>query len=183
MMDRAGYKPGEVTLLATGGFGPGLTARENKGVDATVGTLPAILSNPGKYRVVARGKDTLPPICNTVGVVLRSKARQNPALVKSIIAGRRLAVIYMKEHRAESAAIIGKIFKLTPAVVEEAMRQLIDEGAVEGIPYWGEGNIHYPGIDNMIHAARLNGMVDGAIDARKIVDESFLPIDLQGKSP
>ena len=183
MMDRAGYKPGEVTLLATGGFGPGLTALENKGVDATVGTLPAILSNPGKYRVVARGKDTLPPICNTVGVVLRSKARQNPALVKSIIAGRRLAVIYMKEHRADSAAIIGKIFKLTPAVVEEAMRQLIDEGAVEGIPYWGEGNIHYPGIDNMIHAARLNGMVDGAIDARKIVDESFLPIDLQGKSP
>ena len=146
MMDRAGFKPGEVTLLATGGFGPGLTALENKGIDATVGILPAILSNPGKYRIVARGKDSLPPICNTVGVVLRSKARDNPALVRGIIAGRRLAVAYMLDHRAESAVIIAKVFKLTPAVVEEAIHQLADEGTVEGVPYWGDGHIHYPGI-------------------------------------
>ena len=146
MMDRAGFKPGEVTLLATGGFGPGLTALENKGIDATVGILPAILSNPGKYRIVARGKDSLPPICNTVGVVLRSKARDNPALVRGIIAGRRLAVAYMLDHRAESAVIISKVFKLTPAVVEEAIHQLADEGTVEGVPYWGDGHIHYPGI-------------------------------------
>ncbi len=183
MMDRAGYKPGEVTLLATGGFGPGLTALENKGIDATVGILPAILSNPGKYRIVARGKDSLPPICNTVGVVLRSKAQQNPELVKGIIAGRRLAVAYMIANRAESAVIIGKVFKLTPAVVEEALHQLIDEGAVEGIPYYGDGSIHYPGIENMIHAARLNGMVEGAIDVHKIVDENYLPADLKSKSP
>jgi NitT/TauT family transport system substrate-binding protein len=183
MMDLFGYKPGEVTLVATGGFGPGLTALENKGVDLTVGTLPSILAAPGKYRVVVRGKDTLPPVANTVGVVLRSVARQDPAMVRGIILGRLRAVEYMQTNRADSAAIIGRAFKLEPAIVAEAMRLLIDEGAVDGIPYWGLGNIHYPGIENMIHASRLNGMVDGAIDVRKIVDESYLPDDLRGKSP
>jgi NitT/TauT family transport system substrate-binding protein len=181
IMDRAGYKPGEVTLLATGGFGPGLTALENKGIDATVGILPAILANPGKYKVIVRGKDALPPICNTVGVVLRSKARENPALVRGIIAGRRLAVAYMLAHRAESAAIIGKVFKLTPEVTAEAIHQLADEGIVEGIPYWGDGHVHYPGIENMIRAARLNGMVQGEVDPHSIVDESYLPDDLKSK--
>jgi NitT/TauT family transport system substrate-binding protein len=183
IMDRAGYKPGEVTLLATGGFGPGLTALENKGVDATVGILPAILSNPGKYKIIVRGKDALPPICNTVGVVLRSKARENPDLVRGIIAGRRLAVAYMLANRAESAAIIAKVFKLTPAVAEEAIHQLADEGIVDGVPYWGDGHFDYPGMNNMIHAARLNGMVQGEIDPHGIVDESYLPADLKTKAP
>ena len=33
----------------------------------------------------------------------------------------------------------------------------------------------------MIHAARLNGMVQGEIDPHSIVDESYLPDDLKTK--
>jgi NitT/TauT family transport system substrate-binding protein len=179
LLDKLGYQPGDVTLVATGGFGPGLTALEHGGVDLTVGTLPAILSAPGKYRTVIAGQDTLPPVANTVGVVLRPLARAHPEMVRGIIAGRRAAVAFMEANRGEAAAIIGQAFKLEPAVVEACLHRLIDEGKVDGVPYWGTGRFDYAGIENMIHAARLNGMVEGDVDMKKLVDESYLPDDLR----
>jgi len=183
LMEKFGYAPSEVTLVAAGGFGPGLTALEHGGVDLAVGPLPAILSAPGKYRTVIDGGKTLPPIANTVGVVLRPLAAAHPEMVRGIIVGRRKAVAFMAANRVESAAIIGRVFKLDPAVVVECLRLLIDEGKVDGIPYWGQGNFHFPGMEAMVHAARLNGMVEGEIDIHKLVDERYLPDDLRGTSP
>jgi NitT/TauT family transport system substrate-binding protein len=183
LMEQSGFAPGEVTLTATGGFGPGLTALEHGGVDVTVGPQRVILAEPGRYRIVVRGRDSLPPMTNTVGVVVRSYARAHPDIVRGIIAGRRAAVAFMAAHEAESAAIIAHSLKLDPAIVTETLRLLIDHGQVDGVPYWGPGSIHYPGMENMIHAARLNGMVEGEIDVHKLVDESYLPDDLRGPSP
>jgi NitT/TauT family transport system substrate-binding protein len=181
LLDANGYSQKDVTLVSTSGFGPGLTALENNGVDLTVSPLPNFLMAPGKYRAVMWGRDVFPPICNTVGVVSRKVARERPQVVKAIIAARRKAVEFMAANRDESAAIIGKVYRLDPAVMIEVMRQLIDEGKVDGIPYWGLGNVNYAGMETMIRAARLNGMVQGEIELSKIVDESFLPEDLRSK--
>jgi NitT/TauT family transport system substrate-binding protein len=181
LLDANGYSQKDVTLVSTSGFGPGLTALENNGVDLTVSPLPNFLMAPGKYRAVMWGRDVFPPICNTVGVVSRRVAKERPQMVKSIIAGRRKAVEFMTANRAESAAIIGKVYRLDPAVMIEVMQRLIDDGKVDGIPYWGLGKFNYPGMEHMIRAARLNGMIQGEFELSKIVDESFLPEDLRNK--
>ncbi len=181
LLDANGYSRNDVTLVSTSGFGPGLTALENNGVDLTVSPLPNFLITPGKYRAVVWGRDAFPPICNTVGVVSRRVARERPQIVKAIIAARRKAVEFMAANRAESAAIIGKVYRLDPAIMLEVMQRLIDDGKVDGIPYWGLGNFNYPGMENMVRAARLNGMVEGEIELAKITDESFLPEDLRSK--
>ncbi|MBI3710591.1 MAG: hypothetical protein HY246_23340 [Proteobacteria bacterium] len=88
----------------------------------------------------------------------------------------------MRENRAEAAAIIGKAYKLDTKVMLTVLQRLIDEGEVNGVPYWGLGNFDYPGMENMIRAARLNDMIVGDVDLKKMVDESFLPADLRTKA-
>ncbi|MFI5269463.1 MAG: hypothetical protein ACHQ7M_18965, partial [Chloroflexota bacterium] len=63
----------------------------------------------------------------------------------------------------------------------EVMQRLIDDGKVDGIPYWGLGNFNYKGIETMIRAARLNGMIKGEIDLSKIVDYKYLDAAGSGK--
>jgi NitT/TauT family transport system substrate-binding protein len=172
-----------VTLVSTGGFGPGLTALEHGGVDITISPLPDLLLNPGKYKAVIWGRDVLPPLSNTVGVVPRSITKQRPDFIRGVIAARRKAVAYMAANRDESAAIIAKAYKIAPSLVTEIMTLLIDKGTVDGVPYWGAGNFDYRGIDNMIGAGKLVGMMKGDIDFKTMVDESFLPDDLKSKTP
>ena len=181
MLNRQGYKPGEVTLVSTNGFGPGLTALEHGGVDLTISPLPDLLLNPGKYKPVVWARDVLPPLSNTVGVAPRKFVKEHPEFIRAVIAARRKAVEYMAGNRAEAAAIIGKAYKIDPAVVTEIMKLLIDQGKVDGVPYWGAGNFDYPGIDNMIEAGKLVGMLKGDIDFKSMVDETFLPDDLKSK--
>ena len=182
MLYKAGYKKGDVTMVSTGGFGPGLTALETGGIDVAVIPLTDLIASPGKYKIVMKGVDSLPPVNNTVGVVPRKTLQERPQVVRAIIEGRRKGIEYMKAHREESADIIAKAYKMEPAVVMTIMKMLIDEGSVEGIPYWGVGNINYAGLENMLDAARISGLVVGEFDVKKYVDESALPADLRSKA-
>lgn len=181
MLDRAGYKHGDVIMVATGGFGPGLTALEHGGVDITVSTLPDLYLHPDKYKPVIWARDVLPPIANTVGVIPRNTSGKQADMVRAIIVARRKAVAYMASNRDESAAIIGKVYKIDTVVARKIIDQLIDQGKIEGIPYWGPGNFDFAGMDNMIAAGRAVGMIRGDVDVKKMIDETYLPSDLQSK--
>ena len=182
LLDNAGYKKGDVTMVSTGGFGPGLTALETGGIDVTVIPLTDLIANPNKYKIVIRATETLPPINNTVGVVPRKVFKERLDVVRGIIAGRRKGIEYTAAHRDEAAGIIAKAYKMEPAVVLTIMKMLIDEGSVNGVPYWGLGNFNYPGLDNMLGAGRIAGLVQGDFDVKKYVDESALPADLRSKA-
>ena len=45
--------------------------------------------------------------------------------------------------------------------------------------FWTEGKIELPLIQNTIKAMKEIGMLDKDVDAKSIVDSSFLPADLQ----
>ena len=49
----------------------------------------------------------------------------------------------------------------------------------EGVPYWGEGEIHLAGLKRMIEAQRSVGAITGEVDYDKIIDTRFLPDDLK----
>ena len=180
LLDKAGYKPGDVTMVSTSGFGPGLVALQNGGVDATIIPTTEYVANPNRYKIVIRGRDGVPPISNTVGVTSRKALRTMPDQLRAIIAARREALVDMAADRAEAATFIAKVYKLEPPIVIKTLELLIDQGSVDGVPYWGAGRINVAGMRTMIETGRRAGMITGDVNLLHYVDESVLPADLQG---
>ena len=179
LVEKVGLKPGDVTMIATGGFGPGLTALENGGIDVMATTDPLTSKNADKYRVIGWGKDLFPPMNNVVGVATTKAMKEQGDTLRAIIRARRRGAEFMKTNPKEAAQIIATVYKMDPAVIENAIRQT--GVTVDGTTYWGPGRIDYKGLDNMIRAQKLVGAVKGDVDWSKIVDESFLPEDLKSK--
>jgi NitT/TauT family transport system substrate-binding protein len=179
LLEKVGLKPSDVTMTAAGGFGPGLTALENGGLDVMALTDPLTSKYGDKYRVVAWAKDLFPPMNNVVGISTAKAMKEHPDTLKAIIRARRKGAEFMNQHPKEAAEIIASIYKMEPAVIENAIKNT--GVTVQGVTYWGTGKINYQGLDNMIRAQKLVGAVKGDVDWSKIVDESFLPDDLKSK--
>ena len=94
LKNKFGYGPNDVEMIATGGFGPGITLLEHGGLDVGVITEPTISTNKGKYRVILSGDDAtiFPASSNTVGFVSGKFAKEKPEVIRSIIEGRRRGV-------------------------------------------------------------------------------------------
>lgn len=181
MVDDAGISQDEVEFIATGSLGAALTALENDGIDVAPLWQPVFSVESDKYKVVARGADIFPPISNTIGVVSREIAEANPEKVRGIIAARRRAVEFMHENPKKAAEDISKHFNLPADVIEKVIIDLMENGTVDGVPYWGPGNIQYVSLKNLVHAMKLIGAFEGEIDWDALVDESYLPEDLRSK--
>ena len=179
LLEKVGLQTSDVTMTAAGGFGPGLTALENGGIDVMALTDPLTSKYGDKYRVIAWGKDLFPPMNNVVGISTFKAMKEQPEQLRAIIRARRKAVEFMNANRKEAAQIIAEVYKMDVAVIEKAMAQT--GVTVDGVPYWGPGNLQYKGMDNMIRAQKLVGAVKGDVDWSKMVDESFLPNDLKSK--
>jgi NitT/TauT family transport system substrate-binding protein len=179
LLEKAGLKPTDVTMTATGGFGPGLTALENGGVDVMALTDPLTSKYGDKYRVLAWGKDIFPPMNNVVGITTAKAMKERPDAIRGLLRARRKAVEFMKSNPKEAAEIIASVYKMDVPVIAKAIQNT--GVVVDGVPYWGPGNLQYRGMDNMIRAQKLVGAVKGDVDWSKLVDESFLPNDLKSK--
>ena len=58
------------------------------------------------------------------------------------------------------------------------MRNLVS-ASTNGVPYWGNGQIHLDGLKRMIEVQKSVGALSGDFDYAKIVDTRFLPDDLK----
>ena len=181
LVDAAGYKRDEVKLAATGGFAQGLTALENGGLDLAVIAEPMYTLSKGKYKPVFWARDIFPPINNVVGVTATKTIREKPEVLRGIIAGRRKAVEFMRTNRDKSVAIIAKAYKTDPSVIAAVISNLMDHGDVQGVPYWGQGDLNYADLNNMVKAMRLVGVIQSDVDWAQFVDDRFLPDDLRGR--
>ena len=178
LLEEAGLTMDDVEMVATGGFGPGLTALETGGVDMMALTEPLTSRDVDKYEVVIRAKDVFPPMNNVIGVATTEAIETRPDDITCVITARRKAVEFMYDNPQEAAKIIAAAYEMDEAIIERAVMNLI-EGSVDGIPYWGPGRLHYEGMDNMIRAQRMVGAVEGDVDWSQLVDESLLPEDLR----
>lgn len=179
LLEKVHLTPSDVTMTAAGGFGPGLTALENGGIDVMALTDPLTSKYGAKYRVLAWGKDLFPPMNNVVGISTGKAMKEHPDTIRAIIRARRRAVEFMNAHPKEAAEIIATVYKMDVPVIEKAIANT--NVSVDGIKYWGPGNLDYKGMDNMIRAQKLVGAIKGDVDWSKLVDESFLPDDLKSK--
>jgi NitT/TauT family transport system substrate-binding protein len=181
LVARLGLHNDDVKYVATGPYGAALTALQTGGADVALLAEPIFTLNKGKYQALAWARDTLPPLVSTVGVVPADFASKHPEVIRGILLARRRAVEFMKTNRQESAEIIGRIYKLDAAVVQTVLTGLIDHPSEGGVPYFGLGDFVPDGIDRLMAGLKLINALDTDTAWRPLVDQSFLPPDLQRK--
>lgn len=178
MLERAGYKPGEVEMVKTGGFGEGVAALESGQVDIVPITEPLWSKYKNKFRAVVVASEALPPLANVVGVTTTENAEKRGDFIRGVLRARRKAVVFMREHPEEAADIVASQFKIEPAVARSALMNLT-RSKTDGVEYWGEGDIQLDGLKRMIEAQRKVGAISGDVDWSKLIDTRFLPDDLK----
>jgi NitT/TauT family transport system substrate-binding protein len=178
LLQSAGYTESDAELVKTGGFGEGIAALDSGQIDIAPITEPLWSKVKNKYRAVVVANEVLPPLDNVVGVATVEMMEKRGDFIRGVIRARRKAVQFMKDHPDEAAEIVAKQYNLEPEVAKSAVRNLVN-AKTQGVPYWGEGEIHLDGLKRMIEAQRSVGAITGEVDYTKIIDTRFLPDDLK----
>jgi NitT/TauT family transport system substrate-binding protein len=178
LLEKAGYKPEDAELVKTGGFGPMLAALELDQIDVAAVTEPLWSKVKDKYRVLVTGSEALPPLDNVVGMTTGEAAKTRGDFIRAVIRARRRAVEFMIAHPDEAGDIVAKPFNITPEVARNAVRNLTTS-YTQGIPYWGNGQIHLAGMKRIIEVQKSVGAITGEIDLSKMIDTQFLPDDIK----
>ncbi|MEI7804062.1 MAG: ABC transporter substrate-binding protein [Hyphomicrobiales bacterium] len=165
----------QITRVAAGGYPPALTMLEQGAVSAAALIEPLSIIRKDRYRTVLAAKDVLPPMTTSVGITTRDFAKANPDKLRAIIAGRRAAVEAIYANPAETAAILQKMWNFDPAIAKEAVNNMI------GPKMWSLGDFNLAELERTADGLRLIGELKESVDWNKLVDQSFLPKDLQRK--
>jgi NitT/TauT family transport system substrate-binding protein len=170
-----GIDAAQVSRVAAGGYPAALTMLEQGAVVAAALIEPLSIIRKDRYRTVLAAKDVLPPMTTSVGITTREFAKANPDKLRAIIAGRRAAVEAIYANPAEAAAVLQKMWNFEPAIATAAVDNMI------GPKMWSLGGFDRAELDRTVEGLRLIGEVKSEIDWAKLIDQSYLPADLQGK--
>jgi NitT/TauT family transport system substrate-binding protein len=170
-----GIDASQITRVAAGGYPPALTMLEQGAVSAAGLIEPLSIIRKDRYRTLLAAKDVLPPMTTSVGITTREFAKEHPEKLRAIIAGRRAAVEAIYADPDAAAAVLQKMWNFDPAVARQAVRNMI------GPKMWSLGDFNRAELDRTVDGLRLIGEVKGEIDWNKLIDQSFLPADLQRK--
>lgn len=165
---------GKVETVATGGFGPGLTALQTGAIQAAPLIDPILTLEPQKFQVILRFADLIPRMTWLVGITTREFARKNPELLRKLIAVRLRAVDYIYQHRDEAMRIYAKVWQQDPKQVATYFPKYF---GYEG--EWSRGDFEQAGLTKMSEGLQLVGDVDQPVDWNAIIDQEFLPKDLR----
>ena len=179
LVAKMGLANSDVTYVSAGPFGAELTALQAGGLDVASIAEPLFTLNAGKFRALGWARDTLEAFPATIGVVPTAVARSRPELIRGIILAHRKAVEFMIDHRDESAAIIARVYRLPADMVKTVLDGLIDHPSKGGVAYFGLGDIRPEGMDQLIAGLKSINALDSDVPWRSLVDQSFLPPDLQ----
>ena len=141
LLQAGGYTEADAELVKTGGFGEGIAALDSGQIDVAPITEPLWSKVKNKYRAVVVANDVLPPLDNVVGVATVEMMEKRGDFIRGVIRARRKAVQFMKDHPDEAAEIVAKQYNLELEVARSAVRNLTT-AKTQGVPYWGEGEIH-----------------------------------------
>ena len=154
----------------------GLTALDEKAVDAATILEPIWTKVKAKYKAVFRPGEMLPSITQTVGVVRSDFLADHGDLIRGIVAARQKGVEYIYANPEEAGQILAKAYSLDPAIAVEAVKN------VAAIKYWSPGSMDRESMTNMVKAMQLVGATpEGAFDWSGLIDESYLPESLRSK--
>jgi NitT/TauT family transport system substrate-binding protein len=164
----------KVEAVATGGFGPGLTALSTGAIQAAPLIDPILTLEPEKYRVILRFADLIPRMTWLVGITTREFATKNPDLLRKLIAIRRRGADYIYQNRDDAMRIYAKVWQQEPNQVATYFPKYFGYDGE-----WTRGEFETSGLRKMSEGLQLVGEVDGPVDWKAMIDQEFLPKDLQ----
>jgi NitT/TauT family transport system substrate-binding protein len=165
---------GKVETVATGGFGPGLTALETGAIQAAPLIDPILTLQPEKFRVIMHFADLIPRMTWLVGITTRDFAKKNPELLRKLIAVRLRAVNFIYQNRDEAMHIYAKVWREDPQKVATYFPKYFGYDGE-----WTRGDFEKSGLAKMSEGLQLVGDVDKPVDWNEMIDQEFLPKDLQ----
>ena len=165
---------GKVQPVSTGGFGGGLTALDTGAIDAAPLIDPILTLQPDRYRVIFKFADLIPRVTWLVGIAKRDFAQKNPELIRKLIRVRRRAVDYIYTHRDEAMRIYAKVWNKDPKDVAKYFPKYF---TYQG--EWSRGGFEKAGLVKMSEGVQLVGDAKNPVDWSKVIDQQYLPKDLQ----
>jgi NitT/TauT family transport system substrate-binding protein len=178
LLKQAGLQPNDAELVRTGGFGEGVAALDTGMIHVAPLAEPLWSRFKDKYKAVAVASEILPPLDNVIGVTTVNMAAEKGDFIRAVLRARRKAVEFMHQKPDEAAPMVAKHYNIDVEVARSALHFLTGS-KTEGIPYWGNGQIHLAGMKRMIEVQRMVGAIQGEVDWKSIIDTRFLPPDLQ----
>ena len=168
------HMDGKVEPVATGGFGPGITALQTGAIQATPIIDPTLTLDAAKYKVVLPFADVIPRMTWLVGITTRDFAQKNPELLRKLIAIRARGVDFIYGRRDEAMGIYAKVWQQDPKQVASYFPKYFGYDGE-----WTHGEFEKLGLDKMSDGLQLVGDTDKPVDWKTIIDQQFLPKDLQ----
>jgi NitT/TauT family transport system substrate-binding protein len=157
----------DVTILPTGGIGPGIVAVDQGAIDAAPVEEPLLLKNPENYRVIFRVTDFIPTISWSVTVSTPDFIKAHPDVLRKIMQAHRDAVDYMYAHQDDAIAIYHQIWNNNDASINDILPRLIKAN------YWSRSDINVAGLQTFLDGMLLVGSIDKAIDAKSLIEPGF----------
>ena len=173
-LEKSGMKASEVELVAVGGVGALLAAVLQGSIAAGNINEPLWTRDKDKLQQVFWFKDIMSPaMTQTVGITTEEFMKKRPDAIKAVVEGRLKGVRFIYEHPDEAADIVSKLHKWDPAITRQVFAQLVKD------KWWDQGAFNFDGLNAMLNGMRLVGEFKGELDWATLIDERFLPADLQ----
>jgi NitT/TauT family transport system substrate-binding protein len=164
----------KVEPVATGGFGGGLTLLDAGGIDAAPLIDPILTLKPDKYRVIFRFADLIPRMTWLVGVTTRKFAREHPDTLRKLIEVHRKGADYIYANHDEAIRIYAKVWQQDP---KEVATYFPNYFGYKG--EWSLGGFDQEALAKMSDGLQLIGEANGPVDWKAVIDQQFLPKELQ----
>ena len=174
-LEQSGIDANKVSRVAAGGYPAALTMLEQGAVSAAALIEPLSIIRKDRYRTVVAAKDILRPMTTSVGITTRAFAKENGPKLRSLISGRRAAVEAMYKEPDATAEVWQRMWKFDPAIAKEAVHNMI------GPKMWSLGGFDRAELDRAAAGLKLLGELKQNIDWNSLIDQSYLPADLQTK--
>jgi NitT/TauT family transport system substrate-binding protein len=164
----------KVEPVATGGFGGGLTLLDAGGIDAAPLIDPILTLKPDKYRVIFQFADLIPRMTWLVGVTTKKFAREHPDTLRKLIAVHRKGADYIYANHDEAIRIYAKVWQQDAKEVATYFPKYFGYKGE-----WSPGGFDQEALTKMSDGLQLIGESQGPVDWKAVIDQQFLPKDLQ----
>jgi NitT/TauT family transport system substrate-binding protein len=164
----------KVEPVATGGFGGGLTLLDAGGIDAAPLIDPILTLKPDKYRVIFHFADLIPRMTWLVGVTTRKFAREHPDTLRKLIEVHRKGADYIHANHDDAIRIYAKVWQQDAKDVATYFPKYFGYKGE-----WSTGGFDKEALTKMSDGLQLIGEANGPVDWKAVIDQQFLPKDLQ----
>ena len=181
VLNSHGIKPSEVTMVAIGDFGAGLTALEHNKIDIAIIPEPIYsqkMKAGAKYKVIPWLDSKLPPYTQTVGIATDDMIAKKGDKLRAVIEGRRKGVDLLYADNKAAVAALAKEYNLPPDIAASALAATLKQSPA----WWGQGEVKMKLMDLTAQSLKETGAIEGDVDWKAAIDDRFIPKDLQSKT-